>query len=66
MIDLHTHSTASDGSYSPRELIREASGQGLNAIALTDHDTIDGLQEGRDEAEKLGIRFVPGIEIEIE
>jgi predicted metal-dependent phosphoesterase TrpH len=59
MIDLHTHSTASDGSYSPRELIREASRRGLNAIALTDHDTIDGLQEGRDEAEKLGIHFLP-------
>ncbi|MDR2304026.1 MAG: PHP domain-containing protein [Treponema sp.] len=66
MIDLHTHSTASDGSCSPRELIREASRRGLNAIALTDHDTIDGLQEGRDEAERLGIHFVPGIEIEIE
>ncbi|MDR1174242.1 MAG: PHP domain-containing protein [Treponema sp.] len=66
MIDLHTHSTASDGSCSPRRLIREASGQGLSAIALTDHDTIDGLQEGRDEAEKLGIHFVPGIEVEIE
>jgi len=65
MIDLHTHSTASDGSLSPAALIRAASGRGLSAIALTDHDTIDGLPEARDEAERLGIRFIPGIEFEI-
>jgi predicted metal-dependent phosphoesterase TrpH len=63
--DLHTHSNASDGSLSPRELIRLAESQGLSAIALTDHDTIAGLDEARQEADQRKIRFIPGIEIEI-
>jgi predicted metal-dependent phosphoesterase TrpH len=66
MIDLHTHSRASDGSLNPHELIREAAHRGLRAIALTDHDTIKGLDEAKDEARRQGILFVPGIEIEIE
>ena len=45
MIDLHTHSTASDGSLSPAALVRAARDQGLSALALTDHDTIAGLEE---------------------
>jgi predicted metal-dependent phosphoesterase TrpH len=65
MIDLHTHSTASDGSLRPAELIRAAKERGLSAIALTDHDTINGLEEAGDEADRLGIRFIPGIEFEI-
>lgn len=65
MIDLHTHSTASDGQYQPAELIRLAVDKGLSAIALTDHDTIDGVPEARAEAERLGITFVPGIEISV-
>jgi predicted metal-dependent phosphoesterase TrpH len=65
MIDLHTHSTASDGSLSPSALMVEAARQGLSAIALTDHDTIDGLDEARDEAERQHISFIPGIELEI-
>ncbi|WP_010256155.1 PHP domain-containing protein [Treponema primitia] len=65
MIDLHTHSRASDGTLTPSELIKTAKGRNLSAIALTDHDTIDGLQEAREEAEKQQIRFIPGIEIEI-
>jgi predicted metal-dependent phosphoesterase TrpH len=65
MIDLHTHSTASDGSLSPAELMERASERGLSAIALTDHDTIAGLEEAEKEAEKHGLRFIPGIEIEI-
>jgi predicted metal-dependent phosphoesterase TrpH len=65
MIDLHTHSTASDGSFSPNQLITEAHAIGLSAIALTDHDTIDGLDEACSEAERLGIRFIPGIEFAI-
>jgi predicted metal-dependent phosphoesterase TrpH len=65
MIDLHTHSTASDGSLTPGELIRTARERGLSAIALTDHDTIDGLQEAENEAEERGIRFIPGVEFEI-
>ncbi|GHV12998.1 phosphatase [Spirochaetia bacterium] len=65
MIDLHTHSNASDGSLSPVELIQEAAKRGLSAIALTDHDTINGLEDAAKEAAVRGIRFIPGIEIEI-
>jgi predicted metal-dependent phosphoesterase TrpH len=65
VIDLHTHSSASDGSLSPARLIEAAKESGLSAIALTDHDTIDGLDDAREAAEKLNIRFIPGIEIDI-
>jgi predicted metal-dependent phosphoesterase TrpH len=65
MIDLHTHSTASDGSYSPAALMAEAAKCGLTAIALTDHDTIAGLPEAAPAAEEKGIRFIPGVELEI-
>jgi predicted metal-dependent phosphoesterase TrpH len=65
MIDLHTHSTASDGSLSPVSLIREAARLGISAIALTDHDSIKGLKYARNEALARGIHFIPGIEIEI-
>jgi predicted metal-dependent phosphoesterase TrpH len=63
---LHTHSTASDGSLTPSRLIEEAANQGLSAIALTDHDTIEGLEEAKEEADKRGIRFIPGVELEIQ
>ena len=66
MIDLHTHSSASDGDLSPAQLVREAAQKGLSAIALTDHDTIDGLKNARMEAEKVNIRLIPGIEISIQ
>ncbi len=66
MIDLHTHSTASDGTFTPSELMQHAADIGLSAIALTDHDTLDGLDEAAEAAEKLGIRFIAGIELEIE
>jgi predicted metal-dependent phosphoesterase TrpH len=65
MIDLHTHSNASDGDLSPAELVRTAAAKGLSALALTDHDTIKGLEYARNEAAIRGIRFIPGIEIEI-
>jgi predicted metal-dependent phosphoesterase TrpH len=65
MIDLHTHSTASDGSLSPAKLMESAVEEGLSAIALTDHDTIAGLEAAKQEAEKHCLRFIPGIEIEI-
>ncbi|MDR2536654.1 MAG: PHP domain-containing protein [Treponema sp.] len=65
MIDLHTHSKSSDGSLSPAALMNLASRQGLTAIALTDHDTIAGLDEAGKEAEKLGLRFIPGVEINV-
>jgi predicted metal-dependent phosphoesterase TrpH len=65
MIDLHTHSTASDGSLTPGRLAAEARSKGLSAFALTDHDTIDGLAEAKAAAEKLGICFIPGVEIAV-
>jgi len=65
-IDLHTHSTASDGTFSPTELMRAAKEAGLSAIALTDHDTLVGLPEAKAEAEKLGIELVPGCELSLE
>jgi predicted metal-dependent phosphoesterase TrpH len=65
MIDLHTNSTASDGTLSPSALIAEAARLGLSAIALTDHDTTGGLQEAAKAAGENGIRFIHGIELEI-
>ena len=65
MIDLHTHSNASDGDYSPALLVREAEKRGLKALALTDHDTLSGLESAENAAKAAGIRFIPGIEISI-
>ncbi|MEE1242503.1 PHP domain-containing protein [Frisingicoccus sp.] len=62
-IDLHTHSTASDGSLSPSEVIQAAASAGLKAVALTDHDTIQGVPEAMAAAEKLHIECIPGIEL---
>lgn len=66
MIDLHTHSTASDGKLSPAELMRHAMAVGIEVIALTDHDTLSGLEEASGEAARIGIEFIPGIEISAE
>ena len=63
LIDLHTHSTASDGSYSPAEVVRLAKEGGLTAVALTDHDTVDGLPEAVAAGAECGIEVVPGVEI---
>lgn len=65
-IDLHTHSTASDGTYTPTELMRAAKEAGLSAIALTDHDTFEGLPEARDEAARQDIELVPGCELSLD
>ena len=62
IIDLHAHSTASDGTYSPAEVAELAKKLGLFAIALTDHDTIDGLDEFQKTGNALGIETIPGIE----
>ncbi len=64
-IDLHTHSTASDGSLTPAELMRAAHAAGLRAVALTDHDSLGGLDEAAAEAQTLGLEFVPGIELSL-
>jgi predicted metal-dependent phosphoesterase TrpH len=62
-IDLHTHSTASDGIYSPTELLERAKAVGLRVLALTDHDSTGGLEEAAGVARALDIDFIPGIEI---
>jgi predicted metal-dependent phosphoesterase TrpH len=62
-VDLHMHSTASDGSRAPGDVVREAKRIGLTAIALTDHDTLDGLAEAEAVGRELGIRIVRGIEL---
>ncbi len=63
MIDLHTHSTESDGTLTPQELMQLAADTGLSAIALTDHDTVTGLEKARPIAQALGVELVPGIEL---
>ena len=63
MIDLHTHSTESDGTLTPAELMQLAADTGLSAIALTDHDTVGGLNKAKPIAKQLGIELVPGIEL---
>ncbi len=66
MIDLHTHSSASDGELSPSDLIGHGVKNGLKALALTDHDTVAGIAEARARAAELGLDFVAGVEIEID
>ncbi|OGJ20029.1 hypothetical protein A3K73_03920 [Candidatus Pacearchaeota archaeon RBG_13_36_9] len=61
-IDLHVHSTASDGKFSPKELIDQAISIKMKAIAITDHDSIDGLKEAIDYSKGRKIEFVPGVE----
>ena len=63
--DLHSHSTASDGSLSPAELVRAASKAGVQVLALTDHDSTEGLTEARTEAEKCAVELVSGVEISV-
>ena len=66
MIDLHTHTTFSDGSQTPTELVEEAAAIGLTAIAVTDHDTVDGLPEALAAGARLGVEVIPGVEINLE
>jgi predicted metal-dependent phosphoesterase TrpH len=63
VIDLHAHTTVSDGGDDPRELVRKASSLGLSAIAITDHDNDAGCADAVDEGTKLGVEVVPGVEI---
>ncbi|MCQ2978891.1 MAG: PHP domain-containing protein [Clostridia bacterium] len=66
MIDLHVHSTASDGMLSPSEVVSLAKEVGITTMALTDHDTIAGVKEAIDAGNKLGINVIPGIELSAE
>jgi predicted metal-dependent phosphoesterase TrpH len=63
-VDLHTHTTASDGTYAPRELVAEAASRGVRVLAITDHDSTEGLPEAFEEAERRRpLEVLPGIEI---
>ena len=66
LIDLHTHSLKSDGSMTPAEVVREAKRAGLAAIALSDHDTVDGIREAAAEGEKIGVEVIPAIEFSVQ
>lgn len=66
MIDLHAHSSASDGSDAPTDFVRKAAESGLSAVALTDHDTLEGIDEATTAAAEVGIRLIPGCELSCE
>ncbi len=63
IVDLHTHSTASDGQYAPSELVALAKERGIEVLALTDHDNIDGVEEAMRAGRELGLRVIRGVEI---
>ena len=65
-VDLHTHSDVSDGSASPSSIIDLAAAARLTAVALTDHDTLVGIEEARTRAEEIGLRLIPGVELSCE
>ncbi|KKM13097.1 hypothetical protein SY88_00645 [Clostridiales bacterium PH28_bin88] len=62
-VDLHVHTTASDGTLTPRQLLEEAARRGLKAVGITDHDTTSGLAEATKAAQAVGVEIVPGIEL---
>jgi hypothetical protein len=65
-IDLHTHSNRSDGTFEPAEIVRRAKDLGLDVVALTDHDTTEGLDEALAAGSELGVEVVPGVEFSAE
>lgn len=65
-VDLHTHSTASDGSEAPQDVVEAAARAHLKAVALTDHDTLEGIGAARSAARRIGIEFVPGVELSVD
>ena len=65
LIDLHTHSCCSDGSMTPRELVAHAKESGISAVALSDHDCVDGVREAMEEGERLGVEVIPAIEFSV-
>lgn len=62
-VDLHSHSTCSDGTFCPAHTVRLAHDAGIDIFALTDHDTISGIDEARQMADELGMRLINGVEI---
>ena len=65
MIDLHLHSTFSDGTFTPEELVKMASEVGLKGVSITDHDTVDGTGEALSAGKKYGIRVISGVELSV-
>ncbi len=65
LVDLHTHSTCSDGALSPAALVRRASAKGLSGLALTDHDTLRGIREAAAAGVEHGVEVVPGVELSV-
>lgn len=63
LIDLHTHSTRSDGTESPEQVVRAAAAAGLDVIALTDHDTVEGWDEADRAGREVGVQVIPGAEL---
>ena len=66
LVDLHLHSTASDGAYAPGEVVRLAVERGMRLIALTDHDSVDGVAEAAAAAKETGVALIPGVELSCE
>ena len=66
VVDLHVHTSVSDGTYSPRAAVELAKQGGLRAIAITDHDTVQGNKEALDAGKELGLEVIPGVEISVE
>lgn len=64
-VDLHSHSTASDGALAPEEVVATAARAGLSALALTDHDTLAGVAAAKEAGERLGVRIVAGVELSL-
>jgi len=63
--DFHAHSTASDGTLTPRELVTRATANGVKHLALTDHDSLAGLKDAQEAASVVGLRLIPGVEISV-
>ena len=62
-VDMHIHTIASDGTFTPEEVVKRVKSFGMKTLAITDHDTVDGLAEGKKTADEVGIEFIQGIEI---
>ncbi|MBW2039424.1 MAG: PHP domain-containing protein [Deltaproteobacteria bacterium] len=65
-VDLHVHTTASDGTMTPAEVVRCAKEKGLRAMAITDHDTVEGVEEGMQEGKRINVEVIPGVEVSVD
>ena len=62
-VDLHTHTSHSDGFYSPRELVLQAKEVGIDLLSITDHDNLAGIEEATEIGKEIGVEVIPGVEI---